>query len=326
MAIEAKASFLDLLKKRLGTEVTAEAMPRILAGVSEVLDGFEMEEHKSGNAETDDMLDQYLSALTIEGRSQKTIDRYSYEIGRLIKWTGVPTGRITIHHIRAYLADEQKRGLMDTSLESHRQIFIAFFNWLQRESLIEKNPTANLGVIKCAKRKKATYSEVKLDKLHQSCQTSRDRAIIAFLEHTGCRISEMTQLNRNDVDLDKLQCIVRGKGNKERKVYLRPVAGMLIREYLAERTDEDPALFIGKFGERLEPGGVRTMLNRVAEAAGVEHVHPHKFRRTLATNMARHGMPVQEVAAILGHEKLDTTMKYVMQNDTDVENDYRRLA
>lgn len=326
MAIEAKASFIDLIRKRLAPEVTAEAMPRILAGISEVLHDFEMEEHAAEGLGTDDLLDQYLAALRVEGRSQKTIDQYAYVIERLIKGAGVPPGRITVHHIRAYLAKEQMRGIQEGTLEGNRQIFTAFFNWLQRENLIEKNPTANLGAIKRPKKQKKIYSEIEIEKLNQNCSQVRDRAIIAFLEHTGCRVSEMTELNREDIDMEKLQCIVHGKGDKERKVYLRPVAGMLIREYLDGRKDDNPALFIGKTGERLQPGGVRIMLKRTAKRAGVEHVHPHKFRRTLATEMTRHGAQIQDVAAILGHEKLDTTMKYVVMNDTDIENAYRRFA
>lgn len=128
MAIEAKMSFLEQIRKRLGPEVTAEAMPRILAGISEVLNDYEMEEHAAEDIGKDDLLEQYISALEVEGRSRKTIDRYIYEIGRLIKETGVTPGRMTVYHIRAYLAKEQKRGIMDSTLESNRQIFCAFFN------------------------------------------------------------------------------------------------------------------------------------------------------------------------------------------------------
>ena len=143
---------------------------------------------------------------------------------------------------------------------------------------------------------------------------------------TGCRISEMTQLNRNDIDLTNLECTVLGKGNKERTVYLDPVAAMLIRDYLNERIDDYPALFIGKGTDRISPHGVRFMLNKVAEKSSVDHVHPHKFRRTLATNLIRHGMPIQEVASILGHDKLDTTMQYVVLDKTEVKHSYMKYA
>ena len=305
MAFEAKTSFLEEIRRRIAPDVSAEAMPRILKTVAEVMDGFDIQEMPAEGLMEDDLIEQYAAALKVEGRSQQTIDRYLYTIGR---------------------TREQTRGIKDTTLEGNRQVYSAFYNWLQRESLIDHNPTANLGAIKCAKRKKQIYSEIDIEKLNQHCGIIRDRAIIAFLGSTGCRISEMTGLNRDEVNLEKLECVVHGKGNKERTVFISPVAGMLVREYLQSRTDDCEALFAGKGGKRFQPGGVRAMLNRIAKEAGVEHVHPHKFRRTLATNLTRHGMAIQEVATILGHEKLDTTMKYVVLNNEDIKNAYRRFA
>jgi site-specific recombinase XerD len=176
------------------------------------------------------------------------------------------------------------------------------------------------------KKEKKIYSERELEKLNRSCTNSRDRAILHFLRSTGCRISEVTGLDRDAVHLDSLECVVHGKGNKERKVFLDDVAGMLLAEYLSERKDDHPALFIGKGNKRLLPGGVRLMMNNLAKQANVDHVHPHKFRRTLATNLTRHGMPIQEVSRILGHEKIDTTMKYVNLDDEETKAKYRRYA
>ena len=326
MAIEAKMNFIEDLQRRLAAEVTAADLQKILAGVSDVLAGYDMQEvYRDGTAE-DDLLEQYLMAMRVGGLSQKTIDRYEYVIRRMTKTMGVPCGRITIYHLRTYLAKEQERGIMDSTLDGMRQIFSAFYNWLQRESLIERNPTANLSPIRRAKKRKETYSDVEIEKLNQACGHVRDRAISAFLGSTGCRVSEMTELNRENVDLERLEAIVHGKGNKERIVYMSQVTGMLIQQYFDERKDNCPALFAGRGGKRLQPDGVRCMLKRIAKAAGVAHVHPHKFRRTLATALERHGMQIQKIAAILGHEKLDTTMKYVVMNNDDVKNDYRRLA
>lgn len=323
MAMEAKASFLNQMEKKLGTEVTAENMAKMLRICADVLEGFQLIERIT-QEEQDDMLECFLNALTVQGRSQKTIDRYAYVINRMLKDVGVQTRKITVYHLRAYISKEKERGINDSTLEGYREIFSSYFNWLQRESLIEKNPTSNLGTIKCAKKTKQIYSDVDIEKLRIHCKTQRDKALISFLCATGCRISEVMELNRDQVDLQKLQCVVHGKGNKERTVFLDAVTGMTIREYLNTRDDDNEALFIGKQKERLTPGGVRTMLNKLAAEAKVEHVHPHKFRRTLATNLTRHGMPIQEVASILGHEKLDTTMKYVVINTEDTRNAYNR--
>lgn len=325
MAIEAKAVLLKGLEQQLSTQITAADMTRVLSAVSDQLAAFDVNQVDMGETQ-DDLLDAYVSAMQIQGRSGKTIARYIYLIRRMMAAVRVPTRHITVYHLRQYLASEKARGITDRTLESNRQVYNAYFNWLFREKLIDTNPVANLGAIRCAKKIKAVYSEVEIEKLKFCCRTVRDRAIISFLLSTGCRIGEVCRLNREDVDLANMECRVLGKGNKERTVFLDAVTAMLLRDYLAQRTDESPALFAGRGSSRLSPNGIRKMLDVLARAAGVEHVHPHKFRRTLATGLIRHGMPIQEVAAILGHDKLDTTMQYVVLDKTDVKNAYRKYA
>ena len=326
MSIEAKAVLLKDMEQRLSTEITAADMGKVLSALADQLAGYQLMQTDPGVLDKDDLLDAYTAAMQIQGRSPKTIERYRYAILRMMEVVKVRTRSITVYHLRQYLAEEKARGISDRTLEGTRQVFSAYFNWLQREGLIDTNPTANLGAIKYQKKIKVTYSDIDIERLKYNCASIRDRAIVCFLKSTGCRISEMTQLNRNDVDLVNLECTVLGKGNKERTVYLDAVTGMLVKEYLAQRTDALPALFIGKGTERLKPGGVRYMLCHLADRASVNHVYPHKFRRTLATNLIRHGMPIQEVAAILGHDKLDTTMQYVVLDKTEVKNSYRKYA
>jgi len=326
MAIEAKATLLNEMERALATEVTAAELTRILTILTEKLDHYDLTMTALDGPQQDDLLDAYLSALAIEGRSKKTIERYRYLISRMMDAVRTPTRKITVYHLRRYLADEKARGISDRTLESTRQVYSAFFNWLQRERLIDQNPTANLGVIKYQKKEKDVYSEVDIERMKFGCKSLRDRAIVTFLQATGCRISEMVGLNRDDVDLQSLECKVLGKGNKERTVFLDQVAAATLQAYLATRTDELPALFVGKGTERLHPGGVRKMLCDLGASAHVSHVHPHKFRRTTATNLIRHGMPIQEVAAILGHDKLDTTMQYVVLDKSDIKSSYRKYA
>ena len=320
--MEPKLNFLSTVEQELEKILPAAEMNGVMRVVRNALEGFELGQKEEHGGE-DDLLEMYTAALAVQGRSRKTIDRYAYIIQRLTRETGVPAGRITVHHIRAWLAKEQARGIRDTSTEGYRQIFTAYFGWLQREALIEKNPTTNLGAIKCAKVRKEAYAEVDIEKLKRECRNPRDLAIILFLRTTGCRVSEAVGLNREDVDLANLCCVVRGKGNKERKVYIDSVTGMALKEYLDSRTDAEPALFAGRRG-RLLPGGVRYALKEVAKRAGVENVHPHRFRRTLATSLSRHGMPITEISKLLGHDKLDTTMKYVVTSDDTVRDSYRR--
>ena len=330
MAIDAKVSFLNMLEKSLGTELTVDRMNKTLSIVSDVLEQFEMRELQRWEEEKDDLMECYLSALQVEGRSEKTLRHYRYVITRMMKEIKIQTRRITVYHMRSWMAKEQARGVADATLNNIRQIMSGYFGWLHRENLIERNPVANLGPVKCQKKKKSTYTNVEIERLNAACIATddyfRNRAILAFLESSGCRISEMTGLNRDSVDMKTGECIVLGKGNKERRIYLGDVACMMLRQYLSKRTDDNPALFIGCRKERLQPDGVRYMLKTLAAKAGVNNVHPHKFRRTLTTNLLRRGMPIQEVAGLLGHEKIETTMRYVVMNDSDVRNSYRRFA
>lgn len=326
MAIEAKVDFMRQLEKVLADRVTVADMSVIMESVSDVLQGYEMRNIIGWDEEQDDLLDCYLSAMEVQGRSPKTIERYRYVITRMMNYVKVPTRQVTVYHLRNYIKHEKERGIKDSTQEGVRQIFSAYFNWLQRESLIGKNPTANLGAIKREKKVKKVYSETDMEKLTNGCKSIRDRAIIEFLASTGCRISEMTGLNWEDVNIQSLECVVHGKGNKERRVFMSERAVLYLSMYREERKDDDPALFIGLQKERLQPGGVRAMMRELQKRTGVDHVHPHKFRRTLATRLERRGVKIERISAILGHEKMDTTMGYITIEADDVRCDYRRLA
>ena len=328
MAIDAKVSLLRQIEMRCRDILTVTDMSKLMEVISDAFQGYKMEAIQQMVLEMheDDLLDAFIASMKVQSRSEKTINRYKYVINRFMAYANVPTRQVNVYHVRNWIASEKERGIQDSTLEGNRQVLSAYFGWLFRESLIEKNPIVNVGVIKVAKKQKKIYSEVDLEKLNQSCETLRDKAILHFLRSTGCRISEMTGLDRDMINLDALECVVHGKGNKDRTVYMDAVAGMVLGEYLDSRKDDKSALVIGKRHERLEPGGVRVMLKKLGNRAGVEHVHPHKFRRTLATELARHGMEVQYVASVLGHDRLDTTMKYVVLNKDDTRYSYRRYS
>ena len=326
MAMDAKVSLMNEMERALAAHITTNDTQTVLSLLADTLQCYKLEKIDAAGAAPDDMLDAYCSALSVEGRSPKTIDRYRYIMGRFSQSAAAPTRQVTVYHLRKYLADEKARGISDRTLEGYRQVFSAYFGWLHREGLIAQNPAGNLSAIKYAKKEKDIFTDADIERMKFSCASVRDRAIVHFLRATGCRISEMTQLNRDDVDFANLECKVLGKGNKERVVYLDAVAGMVLQNYLKNRTDACPALFIGKGSDRLTPHGVRFMLSKLGQASQVQHVHPHKFRRTTATNLIRHGMPIQEVAAILGHDKLDTTMQYVVLDKSTIKSSYRKYA
>ena len=324
MAIEAKVSFLKSLEKQMGAELTVNMMSRVLSMVSNVMEGYDMREINLQD-EADDMLECFLQAMDVQGRSRKTIAHYRLILGKMLAEVKVPARRITVYHLRSYLAKEKERGLKDSTLAHHREVFSSFFGWLFREGLIERNPVINLGSIKVAKEQKQVFTDIDMEKMRQSCTRVVDKAIITFLASTGCRVAELVGLDRSALDLENLECVVRGKGNKERTVYLDNVTAMYVRNYLATRRDRCPALFVTRDRKRFQTGGIRDMLKRLEERSGVEHVHPHKFRRTLATNLARRNMPIQTIAAILGHEKIETTMQYIVMNRENTKLQYRQF-
>ena len=323
MAIEAKASFLRKMEKKLETETTASTMAKVLSIVADVMEGFDMREI-GFEEEQDDMLECFLQALDVQGRSRKTIAHYRLILGKMLEETKVSARRVTVYHLRSYLAKQKERGLKDSTLAHHREVFSSFFGWLFREGLIEKNPVVNLGSIKVAREEKKVFSDIDMEKMKQNGRRAVDKAIITFLASTGCRVAELVGLDRNALDLENLECVVRGKGNKERTVYLDNVTAMYVKKYLATRTDDCPALFVTRSLERFNTGGIRDVLKRLEERSGVEHIHPHKFRRTLATSLARRNMPIQTIAAILGHENIETTMQYIVMNKDNTKMQYRQ--
>ena len=326
MSIADKQLFIKNVERRLSKSLTADSLSIVSDALLDELYGFELEQSKEQiqNGGTNDCLTAFLETKAIEGRSPKTIEHYRYILNRFYEIIGLSTPDITVYHLRSYLAKGKEKGYQDKTLEGIRSVFCSYFGWLHKEGLIKQNPCVNLSPIKCQKKIRLPYSDVDVEKLKECCVSLRDRAFISFLQSTGCRISEVCQLNRTDICYEKLEVTVLGKGNKERTVYFDEVTAMLLKRYLSERNDDYPALFIGKGTERLHPGGVRKRLHDLSKAAGVENVHPHRFRRTLATNLIQHGMPIQEVATILGHDKLDTTLKYVYLDKNDVKNSYRK--
>lgn len=328
MTVKAKQNLVSEVSEEIGDFLTVTNTRKVTNVLTDKLDGYEVSELKSDciSNETLDLLKMFLDAKRIEGRSLKTIDRYSYILEKALRSIGVPINQINVFQIRTYLTEEKNRGIQDSSLEGLRCVLSSFFGWLWKEGLIKTNPCANVGAVKCQKKIRLPYTAVEIEKLKSNCKTQRDKALVCFLLATGARISEVCALNRDDINFKDLECTVLGKGNKQRTVYIDEVTAMELRSYLETRTDDHPALFIGKGTERMTDQGIRFMLKELGQSAGVSNVHPHRFRRTLATNLIDHGMSIQEVAVILGHENINTTMKYVYINSANVKSSYKRFA
>lgn len=328
MSIVDKQTFANEMRKNLSDKLTLQDINTVISELTYQLSYYNIERKPDDSDKQDfeDMLSLFMDTKRIEGRSEKTLDRYEYILRRFREFDSTPIRDVTVFNIRQFLSYEKNRGICDRTLTGYRDVFSSFFGWLHREGLLQHNPCANLMPIKFRKEVRKPYTDVDIERLKEACDTQRDKAIITFLLSTGCRISEVCGLNREDIDFQNLECTVLGKGNKERTVYLNDIAAMQLTGYLKERTDNLSALFIGKGSDRLKPGGIRKRLNEIAARAGVDNVHPHRFRRTLATNLINHGMPIQEVASVLGHDKIDTTMTYVYLDKIGVKNSYRKFS
>ena len=329
MSFEAREAFMNRIKLKLNERFFPKELEEILNSVADSLFGFDIDLKEDVTVTYDEeFLKIYINALRVQGRSEKTLDRYNYVITHMLNAIRMPTREISINHVRTFLSNEKARGLSESTLEGYRQIFSAFFGWLHKEGLIIRNPIANIGAIKVPKKIRKAYTDTEIEQLKRKARTPRDAAIVTFLFATGCRISEVIQLNIDDVNLMRHECKVVGKGNKERRVYLDEVAVLFLKEYLIKRNDDNPALFVGLKApfERITPHGIRSMLAKLGKIADVEHVHPHKFRRTRATNLIKHGMPINEVADILGHDKIDTTMQYIAMDDSILRTDYNKFV
>ena len=334
MSIEAKQEMLREVSSGLSDKIPSAHAETALSVMADTMSNYEIEslENKDDSAEKEDCLKAYIDAKHIEGRSVKTIERYEYVIRKFYDTCERGPRKTTVFHIRNYLAKCKSIGNSDRTIEGYRSILYGYFAWLAREGLIATNPAVNIAPIRYEKKVREPYSDVDLYRIHECCDVERgnrctsvrNKAIIAFLESTGCRISEVCGLNRDNINFDENECVVHGKGNKERIVYLNDVASMLLKRYLTSRNDSSPALFIGKRSERMTPGGIRFLLKRFEEKACLSNVHPHRFRRTLATNLIDRGMPIQEVSKLLGHEHLDTTMTYVYVDQTAIKNSFKK--
>lgn len=277
----------------------------------------------------DDLLRKFIATKRIEGKSEATLRRYHDACYMMVHSLNRPLPEISTYDLRYYLAEyKHRRKVSNRTLDGLRRCFSSFFGWLAAEGLIGRNPCTSLAQIKYTKTIKKPYSAPEMERLKQVCTNIRDLALLEFLYASGCRVSEVVRLDRSDINFLTRDAVVLGKGNKERTIYLTPVSLMHLSDYLNSRTDNNPALFasIKAPNNRLSKSGIETALKVIGKRAGVENVHPHRYRRTLATNLLDRGANIQDVAAILGHADLKTTQVYCYISQQNVQAAYRRYA
>lgn len=286
-------------------------------------------ENKVSSAEitNEQYLRMFLEAKKIEGCSERTLTYYQVTIQHLLKTVTDPVRRITTETMRAYLTDYQKmNNCSNATVDNIRRNISSFFSWLEEEDHILKSPMRRIHKIRTKKTVKEVISDEAIEKLRDNCQTARDLAIVDMLYSTGIRVGELVNLNKTDINFEERECIVFGKGDKERRVYFDAKTKLHLQKYLAERTDDNPALFVALDAphDRLKISGVEIRLRKLGRSLELDRIHPHKFRRTMATRAIDKGMPIEQVQKILGHSQIDTTMEYAMVNQNNVKASHRR--
>ena len=273
------------------------------------------------------LLDRFLTAKEVEGCSPKTIAYYQSTLTHMANSLAKPYPQISSDDLRRYLNEyESKRSVSKVTIDNIRRILSSFFSWLEDEDYIVKSPVRRIRRVKTAKVAKEILSDEDLETLRDNCSNARDLALVDMLATTGMRVGELVGLNIDDVNLQERECIVTGKGNKQRPVYFDARAKLHLQTYLQTRTDNSPALFVSldATATRLSIGGVETRLRQLGKSCGIHRVHPHKFRRTLATHAIDKGMPIEQVQKLLGHARIDTTMHYAMVNQNNVKVSHRK--
>lgn len=330
MSKDYRMFFLQDVETALVAKYGAIQAADIADQVAKVLNGYEIMERCTDLVLQDDqnerLLKRYSACLAIDGKSKKTIYMYIRTVRKLSDAIQKPFPDMGAYDIRFFLGMEKERGVSNVSLENTRSYLSAFSQWMTNEEVIPKNPIAKLKPIKCPKEIKKPFSEVEIDALRGACRSLKERALIEILLSTGVRVSELAGMEIKDINQSTLSVhVIHGKGNKERMTYTTAVALKHLLAYLHDRSGNCQALFSNYKNGPLGVTGIQYILAEIGKRSGVENVHPHRFRRTFATGLAKRGMEIQEIQQLLGHANINTTMRYVYVDADKVQSSYRKF-
>ncbi len=325
-----KEQFINEIMCRMMTHLNNAQLKLLQNALYAGLHGREiMTETDSQNPKPSNLTQCFITAKRIEGCSEKTLKYYENTIDTVMETLHKTPEQVTTEDLRQYLTDYQiRRRCSKVTIDNIRRILASFYSWLEDEDYIVKSPVRRIHKVKTAKVIKDTYTDEALELMRDNCGSIRNLAIIDLLASSGMRVGEMVALNREDIDFSERECVVFGKGSKERVVYFDARTKIHLQQYLESRTDTNPALFVSLRAphERLQIGGVETMLRHLGKRLQLPKVHPHKFRRTLATSAIDKGMPIEQVQHLLGHQKIDTTMHYAMVKQQNVKLAHRKYV
>ena len=278
--------------------------------------------------DTTDYAKMFIAAKRIEGCSERTLNYYETTIKTMVEKLSKKINSIETEGLRNYLSEYQsKNNCSKVTIDNVRRILSSFFAWLEDEDYIMKSPVRRIHKVKATQTVKETYTDEELEEMRDACIEIRDLAMVDFLSSTGVRVGELVNLDRVDIDMQERSCVVLGKGGKEREVYFDARTKIHLQNYLNSRTDNNPALFVSLLRpyDRLKISGVEIRLRELGKRINIKKIHPHKFRRTMATKAIDKGMPIEQVQVLLGHRKIDTTLQYAMVNQNNVRNSHKRF-
>lgn len=323
------ATFINEVLKQLEGKFDEKQLKTIERTLYRCLKNKEIREKKVVlPKDNNEALDFFIAAKKIEGCSIKSLNYYYTTLVKMLDKVNVIYFSITTEDIRTYLSDYQENsGVSKATIDNMRRIISSFFSWLENEDYIMKSPARRIRKVRIGKIVKEIYTEENIELMRQNCKNARDLAIIDMLYSTGMRVGELVRLNISDIDFENKECVVLGKGNKQRKVYFDAKTKIHLQQYLNSRKDTDPALFVSQLYpyNRLKISGVEIVLRKIGEKLHINKVHPHKFRRTLATKAIDKGMPIEQVQHLLGHTKIDTTLGYAMVDDENVKISHKKF-
>ena len=319
--------FIKEVEQRMLIHLEKKQMEKLhetLIACQELINSSKQEKEASNEC----YIESFLAAKRVEGCSDKTVRYYDSTIRNALASIEKDVRKTTTDDLRKYLDSYQRESeVSKVTIDNIRRILSSFFSWLEDEDYIVKSPVRRIHKVKTCKTVKETYSDEALELMRDNAENIRDLAIIDILASTGIRVGELVRLNREDVDFINRDCVVLGKGNKQRRVYFDARTKIHLKNYLESRNDDNKALFVSlqKPHNRLQISGVEIRLRNLGEKLDITRVHPHKFRRTLATMAIDKGMPIEQVQQLLGHQSVDTTLQYAMVNQNNVRISHHRF-
>ena len=323
-----KKQIINDIEQKMRSVLNNEQRKRLEEVLEYAFYGIEIIKTNNDEKNQTDYSDIFVSAKRVEGCSERTLNYYKTTIDNMLNSVNKRVNNIETDDLRKYLADYQLNNQCSkVTIDNVRRILSSFFAWLEDEDYIIKSPTRRIHKIKTMKTVKETYSDEELEEMRDSCEEIRDLALIDFLSSTGVRVGELVNLNIKDIDFENRSCVVLGKGSKQREVYFDARTKIHLQNYLSTRIDNNQALFVSLLHpfNRLKISGVEIRLRELGNKININRVHPHKFRRTMATKAIDKGMPIEQVQVLLGHSKIDTTLEYAMVNQNNVRNSHKRF-